>query len=366
MDAAIHWQILAGAGALGLVAGFLAARTDFCTLGGVSDWLNIGDRGRMRAWLLAIATAMLGVGLLEYSARLDLSQTFPPYRSAPFIGLRYLLGGLMFGVGMTLASGCVNKNLIRLGAGNLKALVVLSVIGASAYVMMWTDLYGNYLLPWMRFSTIEIPGGQALDSVIVALTGVGGGPGLRLGLAFCIAAALLLFCFGSAEFRANPHHWGSGLGIGSLVVAGWWLTGPGLGVAWQDWAAMSDIPPLRVATQSLTFVSALGDGMRFLSEPTTVGLISFSTVSALGVVAGSFLNALMTGGLRLEWFRDGATVRTQLIGAVLMGVGGSLAMGCTVGQGVTGVSTLALGSFVTLASIIIGSVVTMRIQYRLL
>ena len=366
MDAAIHWQVLAGAGVLGLVAGFWAARTDFCTLGGVSDWMNIGDGGRMRAWLLAMATAMLGVGLLEYSAKLDLSQTFPPYRSAPFIGLRYLLGGLMFGIGMTLASGCVNKNLIRLGAGNLKSLVVLIVIGASAYVMMWTDLYGNYLLPWMRFSTFAIPGGQGLDSVIGALTGAGGGPGLRVGLALLIAGVLIVFCFASTEFRANPHHWGSGLGIGVLVVAGWWLTGPAMGAAWQDWAAMTDVPPLRVATQSLTFVSALGDGMRLLSEPTNSLLLTFSTVSALGVVTGSFLNAVMTGGLRLEWFRDGATVRTQLIGAVLMGVGGSLAMGCTVGQGVTGVSTLALGSFVTLASIIAGSVVTMRIQYRLL
>lgn len=366
MDAAIHWQVLAGAGILGLAAGFLAARTDFCTLGGISDWVNIGDGGRMRAWLLAMATAMLGVGLLEYSAQLNMSQTFPPYRSAPFISLRYLLGGLMFGVGMTLASGCVNKNLIRLGAGNLKSLVVLAVIGVSAYAMMWTDLYGNYFLPWLRFSLIELPGGQALDAVVIALTGAAGGSGLRLVLALFIASALMLFCFSSAGFRANPHHWGSGLGIGFLVIAGWCLTGPGWGTAWMDWAAMTDVPPLRVATQSLTFVSALGDGTRFLSEPANPWLITFSSVSAMGVVAGSFLNALMTGGWRVEWFVNGATVRTHLIGAILMGVGGSLAMGCTVGQGITGASTLALGSFVTLIAIIVGSVVTMRIQYRLL
>ena len=366
MDAAIHWQVLAGSGALALVLGFLAARTDFCTLGGISDWLNMGATGRMRAWLLAIAVAMLGVGVLEYSGRLDMSETFPPYRTAPFVWLRYVLGGAMFGVGMTLASGCVNKNLIRVGAGNLKSLVVLMVIGLCAYVMMWTEFYATFFAPWMSLTTVAIPGGQSLDAVMAASLGLTAGATLRAVVALSIGAMLLIFCLRSSEFRENPHYWGGGLGVGLLVTAAWYLTGPGLGAAWQDWAAMADAPPLRVATQSLTFVSALGDGFRYLREPTNSGLITFSAVSALGVIAGSFLNALVSGGLRVEWFKDSATVRTHLIGAVLMGIGGSLAMGCTIGQGVTGVSTLALGSFLALFSIIAGSVVTMRIQYRLL
>ena len=104
-------------------------------MGAVSDWINIGDLNRMRSWMLAIATAIIGVGILEYSGSADFSLTTsnetstPPYRAPNFVWLRHILGGLMFGVGMTLASGCGNKTLVRLGEGNLKSVVVLLVMG---------------------------------------------------------------------------------------------------------------------------------------------------------------------------------------------------------------------------------------------
>ncbi len=364
MDGAIHWQVLGGAAALAVAMGFLAARTGFCTLGGVSDWLNMGATGRMRAWLLAMAVAILGVAALEYSAGLTLSETFPPYRTAPFIWARYLLGGFMFGIGMTLASGCVNKNLVRVGGGNLKSLVVLIIAAGCAYAMMWTDFYASAFAPWMGATTVQMPGGQSLDAVVASLFGINTTANLRLGIALVLGGGLLAYSLSSAGFRRNWHYWGGGLGVGAIVVAAWWLTGPGFGANWQEWAMMADDPPLRVATQSLTFVSALGDGVHYLGQPSKIGLLTFSAVTALGVIVGSFLQALFSGTLRLEWFVNFATFRDYVGGAVLMGTGGSLAMGCTVGQGVSGVSTLALGSFLTVAAIIAGSVTTMRLQYR--
>ena len=364
MDGAIHWQVLGGGAALAVAMGFLAARTGFCTLGGVSDWLNMGATGRMRAWLLAMAVAILGVAGLEYGGGLTLTDTFPPYRNAPFVWARYLLGGFMFGIGMTLASGCVNKNLVRVGSGNLKSLVVLVVAAACAYAMMWTEFYAVAFAPWMGATTVQIPGGQSLDAVVANLLGIGSTASLRLAIALVLGGGLLVYALSSASFLRNWHYWGGGLGVGVIVVAAWWLTGPGFGAAWQEWAMMADEPPLRVATQSLTFVSALGDGVRYLGQPGKVGLLTFSAVTAVGVIAGSFLHAVLTGNLRLEWFVNLATFRDYLVGAVLMGTGGALAMGCTVGQGVSGVSTLALGSFLTVAAIIAGSVATMRLQYR--
>jgi uncharacterized membrane protein YedE/YeeE len=124
MELDLYTQSLLWAFGLSLVFGGIANKANFCTMGAVSDWINMGDLNRMRSWMLAVVTAILGVGILEYTGSIDLSLTTsnetsnPPYRTANFIWLRHLLGGLMFGVGMTLASGCGNKTLVRLGEGN--------------------------------------------------------------------------------------------------------------------------------------------------------------------------------------------------------------------------------------------------------
>jgi uncharacterized membrane protein YedE/YeeE len=128
--------------------GAVANKTNFCTMGAVSDWVNMGDTGRLRAWLLAMAVAILGVALLTGGGLASIgNSTFPPYRTPNFAWLRYLLGGLMFGVGMTLASGCGNKTLVRIGGGNIKSLVVLAIASACAYLMLWTEFYGQSSIP---------------------------------------------------------------------------------------------------------------------------------------------------------------------------------------------------------------------------
>ncbi|MGB5465056.1 MAG: YeeE/YedE thiosulfate transporter family protein, partial [Sedimenticolaceae bacterium] len=129
-------MLLWGAFLIALVLGAVVNKTNFCTMGAVSDLVNIGDTGRMRAWLFAIAIAVLGVAVLEYTGLVDATSTFPPYRGGNLLLAENILGGLLFGIGMTLASGCGNKTLIRIGAGNLKSVVVLVIIALIAYFMI--------------------------------------------------------------------------------------------------------------------------------------------------------------------------------------------------------------------------------------
>ena len=153
-----------------------------------------------------------------------------------------------------------------------------------------------------------------------------------------------------------------GIVVGLAVVAGWAVTAGSLGEAWKEYAGMTATPPSRVATQSFTFVSPMGDLVRYLVAPTHLENINFGIAALLGVLAGSFAWSVATRTLRLEWFRTAGDAANHVAGGVLMGVGGVLAMGCTIGQGVTGVSTLALGSILAVCSIVAGAAATMHYQ----
>jgi uncharacterized membrane protein YedE/YeeE len=368
MEFDIHRQVLLSAFGIAALMGAIVHKTNFCTMGAVSDWVNMGDTGRMRAWLLAMAVATGGVLLLEGTGRIDLAGTmFPPYRTANFAWLRYLLGGLMFGSGMTLASGCGNKTLVRLGGGNLKSLVVLVVACLVAYQMLWTDFYADAFDSWMAPLAVNLGGigadSQAADAIIGAMLGVHGHAALHWVVGAIVVAALLLFVFSDRDFRRSFDNLLGGSAVGLAVVAGWYLTAGPTGTAWKDWAEMADTPPSRVASQSFTFISPMGDVVRYLSHPTDFSLINFGIAALTGVIAGSFLYALVRRRFRIEWFAGYGDFANHLAGAVLMGTGGGQAMGCTIGQAVTGVSTLALGSVLAFAAMVAGAAATMRVQY---
>lgn len=364
MESGIHLQVLVSGFIVALIMGAVVQKTNFCTMGAVSDWVNMDDTGRLRAWLLAIAVAMLGVQTSIAMGWVDISQgTFPPYRTGSFAWLRYLVGGALFGVGMTLASGCGNKTLVRLGSGNLKSLVVLGITASFAYLMLWTDFYGNYFHPWIVATTIDLPArgiaSQGLDDFL-------GGGGAQLWVGLALGAALLFFVFKSAEFRENRDNWLGGLTVGLAVWAGWWMTGSAQGGEWKDWAQMALEPPSRVETQSYTFISPMGDAVRYFLSGGQSVLINFGMAALAGVVSGSLIYSLATKSFRLEWFQSRDDFIRHAVGASLMGIGGVLAMGCTIGQAVTGVSTLALGSILTFAAIVAGAAATMKVQYWLM
>ena len=359
MEFTIHLQILGIVFITAVVMGAVANKTNFCTMGAVSDWVNMGDTGRLRGWFLAIAVATLGVALLEATGKAIVdTSTFPPYRTPNLAWLRYVLGGFMFGVGMTLASGCGNKTLVRIGGGNLKSLVVLAIASAFAYAMLWTNFYDTVFGSVVSATTINLAAAGKATQSLGELTGLGNTTfGVALGL------VLVGYAFSSRDFRGNSDHILGGVVIGLAVIVGWYVTGSSMGTAWKEFADFADVNPLRVETQSFTFMSPMGDLARYLMNPADTSLINFGIVALVGVVVGSFLYAVITRNFRVEWFASGGDFANHASGAVLMGIGGVLSMGCTIGQGVTGVSTLALGSVLTLIAIIAGASAMMKYQY---
>jgi len=368
MEINVHHQVLAAIFVIAAVLGAIVNKTNFCTMGAVSDWVNMGDHGRMRAWLLAMAVAMGGVALLEITGVISIGgETFPPYRTASFGWLRYLVGGAFFGIGMTLASGCGNKTLVRVGAGNLKSLVVLAVAGVMAYLMLWTSFYEQLFHPWVSATTIDLAkhgiASQELGEVIAGVSGLPSSRVFNSAIGAAIALGFLVFVLCSADFRSSFDNLLSGMAVGLAVLAGWYITGGPLGQAWKEYAEFATVVPSRVQVQSYTFVSPMGDSVRYLLNPGDLSLINFGVVALCGLIAGSFVYALAVRSFRIEWFVSWQDFANHAIGGALMGVGGVLSMGCTVGQAITGMSTVAVGSMFTFVAIVAGAAATMKYQY---
>ena len=364
----IHHQVLLSVFIVAAIMGAVANKTNFCTMGAVSDWVNIGDTGRMRAWVFAMAIALLGVLGLEAAGVVNLyAETFPPYRTANFAWLRYIVGGLLFGVGMTLGSGCGNKTLIRVGSGNLKSLVVLTVGAIAAYFMLWSPLFEKAFMPWIGPTTVNLAqhgvANQELSTVLAAMFGMEAGGSLHLIVGLLVAAGMLIFVFRSVDFRGNRDNILGGAVVGLAIFAGWWISGGPWGKRWKEFAEMAIDVPSRVQVQSYTFVSPMGDTARYLLDPDNLLLVNFGVVALAGVILGSLAYAIATRGFRIEWFASAGDFARHAAGGALMGIGGVLAMGCTVGQAITGVSTLAIGSILTFMAIVIGSAGTMKYQY---
>ena len=337
-----------GGFAVGLVFGATAQRTNFCTMGAISDAVLMGDRRRLRAWLLAIAVAIIGTHALHVSGAIDINKSI---YLAPNLGwLGAVVGGLMFGFGMTLTGGCGSKTLVRLGGGNLKSLVVAMVLGLVAYmtlrgllalVRVWIESAANIDLKARGL------GNQNIGEMAAAWLGLPGHSG-RVAAAVVIAAALLAFCAKDEAFRRSAVNIVGGLLIGLTAVAGWVVTG----ILGAD-----EFEPAPLA--SITFVAPMGESLQYLMT-FTGATINFGIAAVGGVIAGSFLMAVATGAFRVETFTDRSDFVRHLAGAALMGAGGVLALGCTIGQGVTGMSTLALGSVIAWLSILTGGILGVK------
>lgn len=331
---------------LGLLAGVAfgatAQRTNFCTMGALSDIVNLQDYRRFRAWMLAIAVATAGSQLLYLTGTVDLGRSI--YLTANLGWLGAIIGGLMFGFGMTLTGGCGNKTLVRLGAGNLKSLVVALVLGVFAFMTL-RGLIGVARLNFIESTNANLAGAGLSTQGIADLLSAGTGlllSGLRWVVAVGTVLGLLWYCFKDAEFRASPANIIGGGVIGALIPVGWIITG----IIGAD-----DFAPVPLA--SFTFVAPIGEALMYLMVFTGAS-INFGIAAIGGVVLGSFLMAIATRTFRIEAFNDRNDMLRHLAGGALMGTGGVLALGCTIGQGITGVSTLALGSLIALLSIMAG------------
>ena len=347
---------------LAFVFGAVANRTNFCTMGAIVDISVFGDWRRMRMWALAIAVAMAGTGVLVAAGLIDTAKTI--YTAPQVRWVSALTGGFLFGFGMTLASGCGSKTLIRAGAGNLKSFVVMLVLGVSAYMTL-KGLFAVWrvtaLDPW-RFDVATM---GAATADLPALAAAFGMPALaKRALPFVLAAALGVFVFKDAEFRATREMIAGGIVIGLVVVGGWYVSGH-VGYLAEDPSTLEEkfFASNSGRMESFTFVSPVAYTLELLMLwSDTSRVVTFGIAGVLGVLAGSAAYALASRTFRWEGFGSVEDVGNHIVGATMMGFGGVTALGCTIGQGITGVSTLALGSFLALAAIIVGSVAALRYQ----
>jgi uncharacterized membrane protein YedE/YeeE len=348
--------------ALGVIFGAIANRTNFCTMGAISDVVNMEHWGRARMWLLAITVGAIGTQWLQWSEAVDLSKSIYLRPSLPLLSL--VVGGLVFGVGMTMAGGCANRNLVRLGAGSVRSLVVLVFMAIAAYMTL-KGLFGQWRATFLDPVSVDLASrglkDQSLGSALAALGGLEARTAAYLALGLPTLAALV-FVFKDKRFRANGWQLGGGLVLGTLVVAGWYLTGH-IGYAENpETLEMTYFATNTRTLESMSFVAPTAFSLELLMLWTDKSLhASFGIASAAGVVLGSMVYALAAGKFRWEGFASMQDLRNQLVGAVLMGFGGVTALGCTVGQGMSGMSTLALGSMVALLAIVAGATATLKL-----
>lgn len=360
---ALYTQVLWAAFAVAFVFGVITQKTHFCTMGAISDVVNMGDWTRMRQWGMAIGVAIVLFYAMAGMGLIDPLQTF--YTGTRVIWLSALLGGALFGLGMVLGSGCGSKTLVRIGSGNLKSLVVFIVMGLTAFATL-RGITGVVRTQTVDQVTFDMETSSALPLWLATqlgwtLTGA-------VGLALLVGLALVVWALLSSDFRSNANNWLGGLGVGLAVAALWWVTGHMAFVPEHP----ETLESVYVATnsgrmESFTFiapVSYLIDWLIFFSDASKV--LTLGVVSVLGVIAGSFVYAVATRSFHWEGFRSTQDTALHLIGAVLMGVGGVTAMGCTVGQGLSGLSTLSLTSFIAVAGIFVGALAGFRFQMWLL
>lgn len=360
-------QLLIYTSILGFILGFVVTKTNFCTMGAVSDWVNIGDLSRFKAWMFAGAIAILGVTILDFLSFFDIDDSRIPYRNSILAWPRYVIGGLMFGVGMTYASGCGNKVLIRVGGGNLKSVIVLFVAGIMAYIMTRTDFYGIVFHSWMNPISLDLAQlgilDQSLPTIISSIFSLTNGVYFNLIVGLIVSFIMIVMIFKSGKFIHSFDNVFSGIVVGLIVVLAWLLTGGATGQEWIEANDFLDNPAPGVGVQSFTFINPMGETLIYASNAADSFYLTFGVSALLSVILGAFVYSITSNNFRIEWFSSQQDFIRHIIGGALIGVGGVLALGCTIGQGVTGISTLALGSFITLIFIILGAAITMKIEY---
>jgi uncharacterized protein len=341
MDSAANIVILGGL-AIGLIYGAIGLLSGFCMMSSLRGWWADGDGRLVRTYALAMGTAIATSQLLAASGLVDLGKSIylQPSFSAPVV----FLGGVLFGYGMVLSNGCGSRALVLLGRGNLRSFVVLIVLGIFAEMTL------KGLIAPARIAMIGVSQTTAtLSSLPALLSTIGlGAVFSRMLAASVLSAALIIFAFAHAPFRKSTGQIVAGLVVGVLVAAGWFATG---------YLGADDFTPVPVT--SLTFVAPIADALQYVML-STGSTLNFSIVTVFGVLAGSLVTALATGRFHLEGYQSPRHMLRSAGGAALMGAGGVMAFGCSIGQGLTGLSTLALASFVAVAGIMIGTAVGLR------
>lgn len=353
-----QWVLWASFG-LSLLFGAIAQRTHFCTMGAISDVVNMGDWTRVRQWTVVVAVSMTGFALLSLTGQIDPGKSL--YSTQRLLWLSALVGGFLFGLGMVLASGCGNKTLIRMGTGNLKSWVVFVFMGVAAFATL-KGITAVWRSQFLDSVFVDMPSGVHLGALVSAWTDMPLANAWPIsGLA--VACCLLVWALWRRDFWQSENLW-AGLGLGLVVTAMLWVSGH-LGFIAEHPETLESVYLTTNSgrMEAMSFVAPMAytlDWLMFFSDKSKV--LSFGIVSAVGVVIGSAVSSLVTGSFRWEGFGQIADLSHHLIGAVLMGVGGVTAMGCTIGQGVSGLSVLSLNALLAVMGIILGALAGFRYQ----
>src|SRR4051794_21264385 len=334
--------VLMGGLLIGLVYGAVALLSGFCLLSGLRGWWAEGDSRLIRSYALALGVAIALTQLLAGGSFINPGKSI--YLQPSFSPPLMFLGGLLFGYGMVLSNGCGSRALVLLGRGNLRSFVVVIVLGISAQMTL------KGLIAPARIAVLQAS--QTAPKIIslpALLSTLGVGETFARTLAAsAIAGALIIFAFAHAPF---PRAWGqiaAGIAVGLLVAAGWFATG---------YLGADEFNP--AAVTSLTFIAPIADAVQYAMLSTGLTL-NFGIAMVAGVFGGSLLTALVTRRFHWEGFNSPRHMLRSIGGAVLMGAGGAMAYGCSIGQGLTGLSTLALASFVAAGGILLGSAAGLR------
>ena len=358
-------RILWASFGLAAVFGAIAQRTHFCTMGAVADIVNMGDWARMRAWVLAMGVAVIGFNTMVGLEWVQAGNSV--YAEPRLLWLSNAVGGTLFGFGMVLASGCGSKTLVRIGGGSLKSLLVFCVLALAAYATL-RGAFSVLRVATLDRVSLQLPTGQDLPSLLAYVTSTATATptptsiwAWALGLG--VGGTMVAFALARAEGRSFDVLL-SGLGLGAVIVAVWWLSGRVGYLAEHPLTLESSFVATNTRRmESLTFVAPIAYTVDwFILFSDQLKVLTLGIASVAGVVVGSAAVALATGTFRWEGFAGTEDTANHIVGALLMGVGGVTAMGCTVGQGLSGVSTLALGSFIALAGILFGAVLGLRWQ----
>lgn len=353
-------QLLTGVFALAVLLGASAQASRFCLQGGLREAMVESDPRRLSAYFVAVGAALVMVGLLQFALGMGFEPTRPPYLSADLMWGRNVVGGLLFGVGMVLTRGCPLRTLVRVGQGSVQALVLLAVMAAAAYVMTRTDLYATAFAPWMSGWSMDLRRWGSAHQDLGTLFGLQSA-GARLMLSLTLGAAVLGIAARKLARRAGKGMWIGAIAIAAAVAAAYALTASPLGSRAMEDAAFMTQPPYGMGVQSFTFAGPLGDAVYYALHPSRQTL-SFGVVAIVGALLGALASALARRDFRLQGLAGLRQSARQVTGAVLVGVGSVLALGCTVGHGLSGVSVLSVGSMLGLASTLLGAWLAIRLE----
>ena len=342
---------------LGLVLGAVGQASRFCVRGAIDDWVRLHQPGRLVSWLLAIAVAAVAVQALIGLELFDARRTVA--WGSNLMWLSALVGGAVFGFGMILAGGCPQRSLVKAGSGDLKALVTL-VVTAIAALMTLRGAFAGWRVDYLDRWNLALATPQDIGSMAATALPLPAGAIRAIAVVALLAAAAYAAWRHRGELRRA--HWLGGIAVGLLVPLAFLLTGTvgfipehpeTLEAAWMG--TQSRRP------EGLSFAAPLAHSLDLLtlwSDKSTVA--TFGVLLALGVMAGSFASAWLRGDFRLLSFESPHELLSHLAGSVMMGFGGITALGCSIGQGLTGLALLSVGSATAVAGIVAGAVLAIR------